>query len=262
METIKLYLDNIFAGLPKNTEVLGMKNELLIHMEDKYQELIDEGKNEGEAVRIVITEFGNIEELLESMDYSQNQEAAGQAAPEAAPEPSPQGNYGWRRIDRQEGYNYIEAMKTRSRYTALGTFFCITGPGTLVFLGSMPIFNGFFSTLGLVIMLAMIAVGVMLFIVGDQKVEGYKYIRKEPFFLEDSFAQALRQQQAEIKSRSSVAEAIAVGLFILCPAPVIIFGNGLGVFMLLFMVACGVYLTTFYEGAKSAYKRLLKGQPS
>ena len=39
METIKMYLNNMFEALPKSQEVLDIKNELLGHMTDKYNEL-------------------------------------------------------------------------------------------------------------------------------------------------------------------------------------------------------------------------------
>lgn len=36
-------------------------------MEDKYNELISEGKSENEAVGTVISEFGNLDELAETL---------------------------------------------------------------------------------------------------------------------------------------------------------------------------------------------------
>ena len=67
METIKNYLESMFANLPNTPEVLRAKNELLSMMEDKFTELISEGKLQNEAVGIVISEFGNLEELAESL---------------------------------------------------------------------------------------------------------------------------------------------------------------------------------------------------
>ena len=68
METIKTYLNNLFAGYPKTNEILRAKEELLSNMEDKYNELKAEGKSENEAVGIVISEFGNIDELAKEWD--------------------------------------------------------------------------------------------------------------------------------------------------------------------------------------------------
>ena len=63
MNTLKSYLESMFAKMPNTREVLRAKDELWQMMEDKYMELIAEGKNENEAVGTVISEFGNLEEL-------------------------------------------------------------------------------------------------------------------------------------------------------------------------------------------------------
>ena len=67
MDTIKTYLDNMFLNLPKTDEINTLKNDLLNNMEDKYNELKTQGKTENEAIGIVISEFGNIDELINEM---------------------------------------------------------------------------------------------------------------------------------------------------------------------------------------------------
>lgn len=71
METIKNYLDAMFAQLPSTQSVLNAKEELWQMMEDKYAELISEGKTENEAVGTVIAEFGNLSELAEALGLEQ-----------------------------------------------------------------------------------------------------------------------------------------------------------------------------------------------
>ena len=44
MDTIKVYLDNMFKALPNNQRVRDAKAELLSMMEDKYRLLKEEGK--------------------------------------------------------------------------------------------------------------------------------------------------------------------------------------------------------------------------
>ena len=67
METIKNYLESMFAALPNTPEVLKAKYELGQMMEDKYTELIEAGKAENEAVGIVISEFGNLDEVADAL---------------------------------------------------------------------------------------------------------------------------------------------------------------------------------------------------
>ena len=67
METIKDYIESMFKNLPQNEKVLKAKKELLQMMEDKYEELKNQGKSENEAIGTVISEFGNLEELAHEL---------------------------------------------------------------------------------------------------------------------------------------------------------------------------------------------------
>ena len=73
METIKSYLETMFANMPDTPEVIRAKSELCGMMEDKYNELISEGKSENEAVGTVISEFGNLDELSETLGLNRQQ---------------------------------------------------------------------------------------------------------------------------------------------------------------------------------------------
>ena len=67
METIRNYLESMFMSLPNTPEVYRAKDELWQMMEDKYTELKAEGKTENEAVGIVISEFGNLDEIAKDL---------------------------------------------------------------------------------------------------------------------------------------------------------------------------------------------------
>lgn len=68
MNTIRNYLDSLFLNVPKTAETQKAKKDLLSIMEDHYYELIEEGKNENEAIGTVINEFGSIDELLAELE--------------------------------------------------------------------------------------------------------------------------------------------------------------------------------------------------
>ena len=70
METIRDYLNNMFSKYPSTPEILRAKNELGQMMEDKYNELIAEGKNKNEAIGTVISEFGDLDELIADLSGS------------------------------------------------------------------------------------------------------------------------------------------------------------------------------------------------
>ena len=89
METIRNYLKAMFAGLPDTPEVRKAYEELAAMMEDKYTELIDEGKSENEAVGTVISEFGNRDELAQSLGIEEyiNSKAAAEQSQNSEKEP-------------------------------------------------------------------------------------------------------------------------------------------------------------------------------
>ncbi len=72
IDLIRNYLDNIFANLVETEAVLEAKKELFLSMEDKYNELVNEGKSESDAFATVISEFGDIEEI--TMGFEENLE--------------------------------------------------------------------------------------------------------------------------------------------------------------------------------------------
>lgn len=68
METIRNYIDNLFRSYPHTPKVQKARAELLEIMEDKYNELKSQGRSENEAIGIVISEFGNMEEIAAELE--------------------------------------------------------------------------------------------------------------------------------------------------------------------------------------------------
>ena len=67
MDTLINYLNTMFRSLPDTPEARRAKDELRQMMEDKYADLISEGKSENEAVGTVITELGNLDEFADQL---------------------------------------------------------------------------------------------------------------------------------------------------------------------------------------------------
>ncbi|HAX74105.1 MAG TPA: hypothetical protein DCY20_11330 [Firmicutes bacterium] len=70
MSKIRQYVENMFYALPKTTEVLAVKEQLIEGMEEKYGALIEEGIQEAEAFNQVVSEFGSIEELCNELNLT------------------------------------------------------------------------------------------------------------------------------------------------------------------------------------------------
>lgn len=118
METIKSYLETMFANMPDTPEVIRAKSELFGMMEDKYNELISEGKSENEAVGTVISEFGNLDELADTLGLNANshEDSSKTATPDK------------RILTLDETRHYIRTCSKRSLLIALGVMLCIISP--------------------------------------------------------------------------------------------------------------------------------------
>lgn len=70
MDVIVAYLETMFSPYPATPRLEEAKAELRAMMEDKYSELLAQGRSHNEAVGQVITEFGNLDELAPVLGIS------------------------------------------------------------------------------------------------------------------------------------------------------------------------------------------------
>ena len=112
METIKNYLENMFSHLPNTPEVQKAKYELYQMMEDKYNELISEGKSDNEAIGIVISEFGNLDELADSLGIKSFVNPS-QAMPAS------------KTLSRETAVAFLRDSAKQAYLTAFGVLLCI-----------------------------------------------------------------------------------------------------------------------------------------
>ncbi len=249
MDTIRSYLDNLFAGLPRTERVMQLRAELLSNMEEHYRELKAQGKTENEAVGIVISQFGNIDELLTELNIQREDNRL----PEA---------------EDSEIDAYLEASKKATRNVSLGVFFCILGPALLIFFnellesGTWNIGPGA-NTLALIPMFVSIVFGVGTLIYGGMRLEPYKTLETATLI-----APASRKRlQAEYEAlRDPYVKSVIFGvcLCVISPVPLFVFSalgpdkSTYGVPLLLLIVACGVYILIRGSMHRSSYQKLLK----
>ena len=67
MDKIETYIQNVFSGWPEAEVVTKTKSNLQSLMKTHYERLLSEGKNEDEAFGLVVSQFGNVEELKASL---------------------------------------------------------------------------------------------------------------------------------------------------------------------------------------------------
>ncbi|MBO6108659.1 MAG: DUF4097 family beta strand repeat protein [Eubacterium sp.] len=77
MDTLREYLENMFRNVENTPEIEKAKAELYQMMEDKYEQLMADGKSENEAVGTVIMEFGNFDEIVKELGIEDSVRQAG-----------------------------------------------------------------------------------------------------------------------------------------------------------------------------------------
>lgn len=252
METLINYLDAMFAAYPDNDATRKAKGELLVNMEDRYKELLASGKSQNEAVGEVIAQFGNIEELMDSLHvqriYADN---------DASDEPV---------ADDAEVASYLDAVQGASRKTALGVMMCILSPVLLIYLGWRASEHLMGETnallIGLTAMLLLVAGAVALFITGSMALKPFDAEKGYPKLLSARMAQIVSTQQKNFRQTYVMWLCVGIGLCVLCPIPVLLYSlfrsPALSVVMLLAMVAVGVFCIIRVAGLNEAFKKLLR----
>lgn len=277
MDTINNYIENLFQGLPKTEEVLKAKEALLAMMEDKYNELKNQGKSENEAIGVVISEFGNIDELKDELGINQK---AFQNHDDYAEEPV-------RQISLSEAKDFVEnTLKFRLKI-AIGVVLCILSVVPLIILGgvssqvdAIEVVNGIpvihmtvitekmATAVGLTSLFVLVAIAVGIFIISGIKYEKYNYIKKEKFTLDYNAIQYVTNLKENNRTKFAVKITIGVILCIISVIPVILAGlffenEGdfvpvVSVGFLLVIIAAAVFLLITAGMERECYTQLLQ----
>lgn len=67
MKKLRDYIDELFKGVPVNEKSENIKQEILQNLEEKVFYLMEQGKEEEDAINKAIVEFGDIEDLKEEL---------------------------------------------------------------------------------------------------------------------------------------------------------------------------------------------------
>lgn len=165
MEAIKSYLENMFLHLPKTAEVMRAKEELAQMMEDKYSQLRSEGRTDNEAVGQVISEFGNLEELAETLGIPQEVRDLEADTKDIA-------------LSDAEVERYLQVSKETGKRIALGVGLILLGVANLIFLNALAergyVAEKIAQAAGVGGLLLMIALAVYIFIMAGVKSGKYE----------------------------------------------------------------------------------------
>lgn len=294
MDVILSYLDNMFLTMPKTPEVQRAKEELLSMMEDKYNELIAEGKKENEAIGIVISEFGDISELMEELGCKSagsnvneagaaaasngagtasngagtagNANGAGAAAAEKKPVHA---------MSRTEAEEYIKTAKRSGKWRAAGTVLCILCAIPLLICGGLEDSVSGCSAwmygetvivlFGVTPLFVLIGIGIACFIHSGTMMHRFGYVCSEQIQLDTSYEKELCERAQEERKRAEKMRIISAFLFVLCLVPLFVADaisdddivGVAGLCLTLIFVAAGVALSIIRRSRRNCIDVLL-----
>lgn len=259
MDAIIDYLDNIFSPLPKSQQITQLKEELLVNMEEKYLELKQTGKTENEAVGIVISEFGNIDEIIE--EFSLDFETESQHSLPV--------------ITENEAFSFIAESKKSSKIIGFCSSLFIIGAaflGVILQLSSEQLlFNlseGTALFVGLTAIFIIFITAVVLLTLNDKRMQRYQSIDQGAFKISPEAKKTVEQSQAAFQSTFVTMLIIAIALCVLSTLALILAPTfnvdttifGLAVFLA--VIATAVFIFIYYGGQRNSYNKLLKKAPS
>ncbi len=257
MEAIRNYLETMFLNLPNTPEVYKAKNELWQMMEDKYTELKSEGKSENEAVGIVITEFGNLDELAKDLGIDQV----------IRQNPIPEG----KTLPLEEAKKYLSDHAKHAFMTALGVLLCITSVCAPIIFDAVTADKGSrinFDALGACVMFLLIACAVGLFIYSGITISRWNYLKTERYVTDFATSDYLHQTLVAYKPTYALQLTIGVVFCIISCIPTILldYTNGYASkflsecsgAMLFILVGIGVFLIVMGSMKLGSIKKLLQ----
>ncbi len=130
---IKNYIEVLFSDIPKSKKALELKEEMLSNMNERFTDYINNGKSENQAYSLVISNLGDIDEMLKEV------------------------------MPTEEFSKKADFYRTRNaKWRAVSIMIYILSPAVLM--GSDILFNS--GELGLLVMFLLIAIatGIQVFI--------------------------------------------------------------------------------------------------
>jgi hypothetical protein len=245
METIKNYLEAMFAGMPNTAEVRKAKAELLQMMEDKYNELIAEGQSENTAVGTVISEFGNLDELAEDLGLTKEVEETRKTESELPRRP----------ITTDDAKEYLANRGRKVLYRALGIMLLIIAVAGPILLASR---NG---RTGAAVMFTSIAIGVGLIIYSSFIDHEWKFLKSELCRMDMATAEYVKERRRSFESVRALCVTIGIILCIICWLPNVLFfgvAENYGPALMFLFVGFGVFLIVYASSYYSGFETLLQ----
>ena len=246
METIKSYLDAMFANMPNTAEVRKAKEELFCMMKDKYNDLIAEGETENSAIGTVISEFGNLDELAEDLGLEKEVK---ETREREKTNPSRLLSYG-------EIMEYLDVTKRNGLLVGIGVMLCIVSVSAVLIIEEVNGGNGAYS--GFLCMVTLIAIAVGFFVYSSLRGNEWDFIKKEPCQIDATTADMVKGRKMDYRAK----HALLMVAGILCCAfswiPAIVVDDDVFIAWLLGFIGLGVFILIYTGTKMGSYEQVLK----
>ena len=274
MEVLKNYLETMFAKMPETEDVTRAKQELWSMMEDKYNELIAAGKQENEAIGTVISEFGNLDELSESLGLKKNESEPKpvEFTLNRSNEEEPVDYSGKRLVGLDEALAYVSDVTASRFLLGIGVMFCIFAPAGPI-LGSglgnvffLKLLSGLFEGIGVALLFVLAGVGVGFIVLSSSRTKEWKFLKKKSCCIDYETRDMVKSERDLNGVKKSLMLSLGIVLCCISVVPVVFFGilfNGnffseaLGPSMIFILTGVGVFFILFSTAKDDAYKKLL-----
>lgn len=265
MDIFKNYVDFMFKDLPQEERVNQAKNELLKRMDNRFNELVRNGKSENESVSVVISEFNDLQkiavefgivDLLSSNRDTENAKSENAFNFASQNEPLKQSKpVEKRKITTDIVESFFQARKKVGIMLASGValfIMCVCGP-------ILTDAFGISEVTGVFCMFLFIAAGVLLCIFSSFQMEDLSFIKEEPCTLEEEAKNFVVQEKR--KNLKLYQLMIAIGV-LLCtisifPPMLLKYNSDFGASLLFVFVAAGVFLIIYANVIQNSYKKML-----
>lgn len=195
MDTIRAFIEGLFAQYEDSPDIRQAKKELYQMMEDKYLDLKAQGKSENEAVGEVIAGIGTLEELEEDLNFRAKDQVL-------------KNNIN---LTDHQVEAFLEDRKDFARKISFGVAVAIMSAVPLIFLQGMRfISEDLSSAIGVGLLIIMIAFAVSIFIPQGMKIS--KYSEFEFKDIEMTTQKKLQVEKEEERYQDIYRRKLSIGI--------------------------------------------------
>lgn len=178
-----------------------------------------------------------------------------------------------KKVSMKEAKDFLSVNRETSKSTAFAVFLCIISPICLMILAAVsenPLYGlseNWAAGIGMITLVALIAIAVAIFILNGSKTAAFKYLEKEMFETEYGVSEMVNEQRQQYKNKYTKSIITGVCICILSIIPIFIgvmINEDDDLFMVLMVsitlliVGIGVFFLVLSSVVWSGYEKLLE----